>query len=84
MRLIIVYIPDDKFNKWFKSDTAKGIIYLFYESTEFLEKIFKKPIVEIRSVEGNYLYYLDRRKDQSNTISKKARTLVGYINDRRV
>ena len=63
LKIKILSIIDDKFNKWSTSVTAKEIIYLFYESTEFLEKIFKKPIAEIRSVEGNYLSYPERQTD---------------------
>ena len=43
------------------------IIYLFNtrstESTEFLEKVFQKPIAEIRSDEGNYFSNPERLTD---------------------
>ena len=51
LTITIVTIIDDKFNKWSTSDT------------EFLEKIFKKPIAEIRSVVGNHLSYPERQTD---------------------
>ena len=51
LKIKILSIIDDKFDKWSTSDT------------EFLEKIFKKPIAEIRSVEGNYLSYPERQTD---------------------
>ena len=48
---------DEKLKEWSKSDKANRIIFLLNdgstENTEFLEKIFQKPIAEIRS-EGNY------------------------------
>ena len=86
MQLIIVSIIDDKFNKWSTSDTAKEIIYLFYESTEFLEKIFKKPIAEIRSVEGNYSSYPERqtdtkkRREKGEKVRKVLKTSHYFIN----
>ena len=67
LTITIVTIIDDKFNKWSTSDT------------EFLEKIFKKPIAEIRSVEGNYLSYPERQSDIKKRGKKAKRFLKLHI-----
>ena len=50
---------DEKLKEWSKSNKANQIIYLLNDgstkNTEFLEKIFQKPIAEMIRSEGNYL-----------------------------
>ena len=59
------------------------IIYLFNirstESTEFLEKVFQKPIAEIRSDEGNYFSNPERLTDTKKRGKKAKRFLKLHI-----
>ena len=65
--LVILSFIDDKFTEWSKSTNVNEIIYTFNDgstdSTEILEKLFKKPIAEIRSDEGNCLSYPERQME---------------------
>ena len=72
--LVILSFIDDKFTEWSKSTNVNEIIYTFNDgstdSTEILEKLFKKPIAEIRSDEGNCLSYPERQMETKKSREK--------------